>query len=106
MRFTKDPRPGFCHASVSDRTGFHSYQCSKRMIVTVDGHDYCGQHDPFKAAARQAKAKMKYDEEFAKRRVEIHGSTFLQALQVIASGTVEDPVAYAHDVLLAFAQKR
>lgn len=42
-----------CRASVPERSGFGSHQCSRKVVVQRAGYGFCAQHDPVVRRAKQ-----------------------------------------------------
>lgn len=90
-RWAGDPKgakPDFtrCCVGVWTRDGWpREYQCSKKRGFGPDGA-YCKQHDPEAVEKRRKAIDARESAKWNERRKEIHGPTFLKALEEIAAG--------------------
>ena len=48
--------------------GFHYHQCRKPAKIEVDGHYYCGLHDPIRRKVKDDERYKKYQERLGKER--------------------------------------
>lgn len=75
-----------CCAPVWTRDNWpREYQCSRNRGFGPD-RAYCKQHDPAKAAEREAESTRKMNADFNKRRYDYYGRQFFAALEAIAAG--------------------
>lgn len=92
---TKKPR---CQKSVWRSGEWGSSQCSR---AAKPGSDFCKVHNPAAEAERDAVRKARSEEQWAERRLEIHGKHFYAALEKIAAGH-NDPRGLAQEVINEF----
>ena len=76
-------------------------QCTRSAKVG----DRCRQHDPVFIAKKEADRTVKYNNEWAARRKEIHGAAFYNALELIAAGH-NDPRTLATEMIDKFKEGR
>lgn len=90
-----------CCATVSSHERWsRCYQCKKPRGHGPDGA-YCKQHDPDAVKARRDASEARWNESWKKRRYEIHGHAFFDALVKIADGH-NDPRSLARQTIDEF----
>jgi hypothetical protein len=57
-----------CHGRVLDRTGYHSWGCSRNATLQHDGRWYCKTHYPPAVEKRRADREKKWDDEHSRTR--------------------------------------
>lgn len=92
-----------CCENLRDRYQPGGYQCTRKRGYGPDGA-YCKQHDPAAVAEREAKSKKKYDEQWHRRRLELGGRRFYEALRKIADGH-NDPRALAQETIAPYLER-
>ena len=66
--------------SPPDRWGaFQQHKCRNNALIERNDKWYCKIHDPEYIAKKEAERRAKYDEQWAKRRIELCGHILLRA---------------------------
>jgi hypothetical protein len=65
---------------VSDVTGWHSYQCSRRGTITEDGKPWCFQHAPSAVHKRNAEVETRFKADQDRRMTPYYEAERLRAV--------------------------
>ena len=85
-----------CRASVTDRDGWRSSQCARKVKVEVGGYGWCTQHSPDAIAERDKKRDARDAKQQRKWASERIGLVYLSTME--KPGDPEQAAAAAHRV--------
>lgn len=79
-----------CSETVATQGGWHFRNCSRPVVVEVNGKCYCKIHSPEYKDKKDKERQERYDKEWAVRRIQFAGPTLLSVLEII-SAKISEP---------------